>query len=154
MKVVLNAMVPPAQGGIMVVSDAAPLSACVAEVRRFVLGARSYIGHPATAAILEVATSRDTYVPQVGDIALVVSLTKRASQPGDVSVTADDLTVRVCLYASQACLCGDAGCFGDVVVGNGGWHRVLRGKPQELLGLFQGTVTIGCLYVPFSPAGR
>jgi hypothetical protein len=48
----------------------------------------------------------------------------------------------------QACLCGDAGCFGDVVVGNGGWHRVLRGQPKELLSLSQGTATIGCLYVP------
>lgn len=98
MRYVANALVAPA-GGTLAVSRPSPLSACLAEARRFARTAdASAVGHPATAELLGLAPSRAELTPTDGDIGLVVRLARRASAPGDVAVRPEDLVVQVVLH--------------------------------------------------------
>jgi len=62
----------------------------------------SYIGHPATAALLGVAPSRGEAAPQAGDAAVVVRLRRRSPQPGaDLQVQPEDLEAWFVLYGED-----------------------------------------------------
>jgi sporulation protein YlmC with PRC-barrel domain len=65
----------------------------------------SYIGHEATAKLLtellgrEVPMNRSEYVPEVGDIAIVVRLKRRLATPQDVKdVKVEDLEFHIVNY--------------------------------------------------------
>jgi len=103
--VFLNALVPPAEGGVLAVSP--PLT--IDEVKEIVAKAKaieSYIGHQSTAELLtnllgvKVECNRAMYKPQPDDYALIVRLKKRLSKPEDIkNVTEDDLEFRLVLYS-------------------------------------------------------
>ncbi|MEM1691568.1 MAG: hypothetical protein QXK45_02765 [Thermofilaceae archaeon] len=65
------------------------------------VGASSFVGHPATAALLGVAVNRGEYVPAPGDVAYVLRLRRRLQAPGDVAVRPEDLEVLRVKYAKD-----------------------------------------------------
>ncbi|MCS7224947.1 MAG: YddF family protein [Armatimonadetes bacterium] len=92
---VLNALVPPQwRPAVLVIEDATvrDVKAALEE------GAVSFIGHPATAALLGVDVNRGEFLPGADDVALVVRLKRRAGTVGDVQVTLDDLEVLKVTY--------------------------------------------------------
>jgi len=103
--VLLNALVPPSNGGVVAVSPPLTLD----EVKEVVAKAEaieSYIGHQSTAELLtnllgvKVECNRAMYNPQPDDYALIVRLKKRLSKPEDIkNVTEDDLEFRLVLYS-------------------------------------------------------
>ena len=103
--VLLNALVPPRNEGVLAVSP--PLT--IDEVKEIVAKAEaieSYIGHQSTAELLtkllgvKVECNRAMYNPQPDDYALIVRLKKRLSKPEDIkNVTEDDLEFRLVLYS-------------------------------------------------------
>ncbi|GEM_PF-2215430 len=114
--VLLNAVVP--YNGFMHLQrvDIDTAAAIVATARKLGKPIESYIGHPATAAVLskvlgiEVPVNRGMYQPRpseqdqktlrrVYDIALVFRLKKRLAKPGDVeNVAPDDLEIWLVWY--------------------------------------------------------
>ncbi len=94
--VFLNALVPPKPRGLMVVEEI-PFDT----VKEIVSGAKeivSFIGHPATAELLsknlgvEIPVNRGMFVPERGDVAIVVRLKRRLPMSGgDVDVDVSDL---------------------------------------------------------------
>jgi len=103
--VFLNALVPPAEGGVLAVSP--PLT--IDEVKEVVAKAKvieSYIGHQSTAELLtnllgvKVEYNRAMYKPQPDDYALVIRLKKRLAKPEDVKdVKPEDIEFRLVLYS-------------------------------------------------------
>ncbi|MEM5867529.1 MAG: hypothetical protein QXG39_06385 [Candidatus Aenigmatarchaeota archaeon] len=99
---VLNALIPPTSGlGLLKVSPAT-----VEEVKRAIAsGAQCYIGHPATARLLNVAPNRGEAKPQAGDVAFVLRLRFRPAQSGqEVEVRESDLEVLRVEYLSAEAL--------------------------------------------------
>lgn len=110
--VLLNALVPLDSGIIMTVRvDAGTVRAFVGAVKKLGKPIVSFIGHPATAAVLskvlgiEVAVNRGMYQPEHHsfsdghDVAIVARLKKRLSRPEDVkNVTVDDLEMWLVWY--------------------------------------------------------
>ena len=92
--VLLNALVPPENEGLMYVSKIdSEIVKIIAECKEI----ESYIGHAATASLLssllgrEVKVNRGMYAPKKGDLAIVVRLKQRMQSPGEASPTLDDL---------------------------------------------------------------
>ncbi|MEM2030735.1 MAG: DUF1874 domain-containing protein [Archaeoglobaceae archaeon] len=99
---VLNALVPPQSGqGLLKISPAT-----IAEVRQAISqGAQCYIGHPATARLLNVAPNRGEAKPKEGDIAFVLRLRFRPQVSGqEVEVKESDLEVLRVEYLSISAL--------------------------------------------------
>ncbi len=105
--VLLNALVPPAGKGAVVVT--APITVeqakCVLDsVREF----ESYIGHEATAQLLSgilgrpVQVSRAMWIPEDDTHALIVRLKRRLEKPEDVkSITESDIELRLAYYFTK-----------------------------------------------------
>jgi hypothetical protein len=101
--VLVNAMVLPKRPMIVVTLPTNPEN-----VKRVVSKAKrveSYIGHESTAKLLSdilginVAVNRGEYVPEKGDIAVVVRLRKRLERPGDIKdVKLEDLEFHIVSY--------------------------------------------------------
>ena len=92
--VLLNAMVPANEMmAAMMKTDLQNAVNIIKQAKEVV----SYIGHKSTAELLarlsgrEIPVNRGEYVPQSGDLAIVVRLTKRLQSPGDVEVKPEDL---------------------------------------------------------------
>jgi len=88
---ILNAIVPPKGGqGILKITPAS-----LQEVQEAVaMGAKSYIGHPATAAIIGLPPNRGEAKPEAGDVAFVLRLKFRPTQSGvEVEVRPEDLEI-------------------------------------------------------------
>jgi hypothetical protein len=152
-RVVVNAIVPPPNGGVISISPPMPLASVVEVARRFVALAEPnvYVGHQSTALVLGCVAHRDVYTPRPGDVALVVTLAWRPAAPGDVQVGPDDLLVRLAYYGDGAgCPCGDSGCHGDAIIGpyGGPGGRVLVWA-AGLYGLDLASregASVGCVY--------
>lgn len=86
--VLLNAVV--VRPGLLVLAEEAILEEARAVATA---GASSFIGHPATAALLGVSPNRGEYVPEAGDVAYVVRLRRRSQTSGDVDARPEDLEV-------------------------------------------------------------
>jgi len=103
--ILLNALVPHPDGGILAISPPLTLD----EVREIVKRAKkieSYIGHESTAKLLtellgvEIPYNRAMYKPEYDDYALVVRLKKRLAKPEDIkNITEKDIEFRLVLYA-------------------------------------------------------
>jgi hypothetical protein len=101
--VLLNSMVLPKRPMVIVSSptDLENVKSLVSISEKI----ESYIGHESTARLLsellsiEVPVNRGEYVPQKGDIAIVVRLKKRLQTPQDVKeVKPEDLEFHIIVY--------------------------------------------------------
>ncbi|MEM2120783.1 MAG: hypothetical protein QXR93_06855 [Archaeoglobaceae archaeon] len=99
---VLNALIPPASGlGLLKIAPAT-----LDEVKQAIAqGAQCFVGHPATARLLNIAPSRGEAKPKEGDIAYVLRLRFRPQQSGaEVEVKEEDLEVLRVEYLSTEAL--------------------------------------------------
>jgi len=103
--VLLNALVPHPNGGVLAVSPPLTLDE-VKEIVRRAKKIESYIGHQSTAELLtrllgiKVECNRGMYRPNYDDYALVVRLKKRLQKPEDIKdIKPEDIEFRLVLYA-------------------------------------------------------
>lgn len=99
---VLNALIPPVSGlGLLKIAPAT-----ITEVKQAIAsGAQCFIGHPATAKLLNVAPNRGEAKPREGDIAYVLRLHFRPQQSGqEVEVKEEDIEVLKVEYLSTEAL--------------------------------------------------
>jgi hypothetical protein len=102
--VLLNALVPDSTEPAIIIS----VPTTIENIRELVKRAKvieSYIGHEATAKLLtmmfgkEIPMSRAMYMPQNGDLAIVIRLRKRLEKPEDVkNVTENDIELLLVRY--------------------------------------------------------
>jgi len=89
-KILLNAAVPKA--GMAIVFAQASFES-LKEALGDGQGWMIYVGHPATARLLGVPSSRGIYDPQDGDWGYIVRLKTRQTVPGEAEVGPEDLEV-------------------------------------------------------------
>ena len=99
--ILLNALVP---GNEMMI---AIMKTDVENVVNIIMNAKeiiSFIGHKSTADLLskltgrQITVNRGEYMPQSGDLVIIVRLTKRLQSPGDVEVKPEDLEFYLARY--------------------------------------------------------
>jgi hypothetical protein len=141
---VTNALPSQPDGGLIVTSQAWPLSDLLDDVRAIAKDAtETAIDHPSTAKLLGVAPNRRSITPRYRDIFIVVQLATRATAPGDMTVQPSDLLVQVVFYRPIPDHCSDPTCFDDYLTKS---VRILEGGPEVVRALASGATVPRCIF--------
>jgi hypothetical protein len=102
--IVLNALVPPPQDGLIYISRPLRVEEAVTLLKLAVV-VKSFIGHQATAELLtrlagrEIPVNRAEWKPYDNALALIVRLARRLEKPGElIELKTEDLEFRLVRY--------------------------------------------------------